>query len=194
VPSPTLLWIVPHFSYRYKLSPLQAHWGRWCHTRLLQLACLFTVHVRECPFPLLWSSGLPTLFVTCLFFFSCLFIIQFFFLFSLGRGQPVQEAMLICPRECCVMLICSPGGIPRRVGAGSGGAGTLLVSPFNMAGGCYAWAGGMEVLEFCLFLVVFPPRCISSVSPRVYFRKHALCFLPLAAILKSLLYPLYSLG
>jgi hypothetical protein len=31
--------------------------------------------------------------------------------------------------------------------------------------------------------MVFPVRCISSVSPRFYFRRHAFCFLPLAAIL-----------
>jgi hypothetical protein len=50
---------------------------------------------------------------------------------------------------------------------------------------CYALAGGVVVLEFYLFLVVFPARCISSISPRFYFRKHAFCFLPLVAILES---------
>jgi hypothetical protein len=68
----------------------------------------------------------------------------------------------------------------------SGGAGALLVSPFNMKWGCYAWAGGVEVSEFCLFSVVFPAKCVSSISPGVYFRKYAFCFLPLAAILESL--------
>jgi hypothetical protein len=48
------------------------------------LACLFTVHVRECLSPTLWSSGYPALFVTCLFFFSCLFIIQLCFSFFSG--------------------------------------------------------------------------------------------------------------
>jgi hypothetical protein len=33
--------------------------------------------------------------------------------------------------------------------------------------------------------VVFPVMCISSISPRFYFRKHAFCFLPLAVILES---------
>jgi hypothetical protein len=46
-------------------------------------------------------------------------------------------------------------------------------------------AGGVEKSKFCLFLVVFHVRCISSVCPRFYFRGHALCFLPLAAILES---------
>jgi hypothetical protein len=54
-----------------------------------------------------------------------------------------------------------------------------------MEWGCYAWAEGVEVSEFCLFLVVFPERCISSISPRFYFRKHTFCFLPLVAILES---------
>jgi hypothetical protein len=43
--------------------------------------------------------------------------------------------------------------------------------------------GGVKV---CLFLVIFPVWCISSVSPRFYFRRHAFCFLPLATILESL--------
>jgi hypothetical protein len=67
----------------------------------------------------------------------------------------------------------------------SGGMGALLVSPFNMVWGCYVWAGGVEVSEFCLFFVVFPARGISSISPRFYFRKHVFCFLPLVAILES---------
>jgi hypothetical protein len=32
--------------------------------------------------------------------------------------------------------------------------------------------------------VVFPVRCIPSVSPRFSFRRLAFCFLPLAAILE----------
>jgi hypothetical protein len=60
--------------------------------------------------------------------------------------------------------------------------GALLVSLFTVEWGCYAWAGGVEELEFCLFLVVFPARSISSISPRFYFRKHTFCFLPLVVI------------
>jgi hypothetical protein len=65
--------------------------------------------------------------------------------------------------------------------------GALLVSPFNVEWGCYAGAVDVEVSEFCLFLMVFPTRPISSISPRFYFRKHAFCFLPLVAFLESLL-------
>jgi hypothetical protein len=63
------------------------------HSFLLRPACLFTVHLRGCSSPTLQSSGSPTLFAMCLFFFfSCLFIIQFVFFFfpwvgvSLSRG------------------------------------------------------------------------------------------------------------
>jgi hypothetical protein len=42
----------------------------------------------------------------------------------------------------------------------------------------------VEGSKFCLFSMVFPVRCISSISPRFYFRRHAFCFLPLSAILK----------
>jgi hypothetical protein len=44
--------------------------------------------------------------------------------------------------------------------------------------------GVVEESKFCFFSVVFPVRCISSVSPRFYFRRHAFCFLPLAAVLE----------
>jgi hypothetical protein len=71
--------------------------------------------------------------------------------------------------------------------ASGSGAGTLLVSPFNMKWRCSAQAGGVEESKFCPFLVVFPVRCVSSVSPRFYFRRHAFHFLPLAAILESLI-------
>jgi hypothetical protein len=67
----------------------------------------------------------------------------------------------------------------------SGRAGALLVSPFNMEWECYAWARGVEESKFCLFSVVFLVRCISSVSPIFYFRRHTFCFLSLAAILES---------
>jgi hypothetical protein len=64
------------------------------------------------------------------------------------------------------------------------GTGTLLVSLFNVKWRCSAQAGGVEESKFCL-LVVFPVRCVSSISLRFYFRKHAFCFLPLATILES---------
>jgi hypothetical protein len=69
--------------------------------------------------------------------------------------------------------------------ASGGGPGALLVSPFNMSWRCFVQAGDVEESKFCLFLVVLFVRCISIVSPRFYFRRHAFCFLPLATILES---------
>jgi hypothetical protein len=48
-------------------------------------------------------------------------------------------------------------------------------------------AGGLGVLEVCFFLVVFPARCVSSILARfLLYRAHAICFLPLVAILEPL--------
>jgi hypothetical protein len=69
----------------------------------------------------------------------------------------------------------------------SDSVGALLVSPFTMEWGCYAWAGSEEESEFCL-LVVFPVRYISNISSRFYFMKHAFCFLLLITILESSMY------
>jgi hypothetical protein len=44
-----------------------------------------------------------------------------------------------------------------------------------------------RVQSFASFWVVLPARCASSISPRFLYRRHAFCFLPLAAILESLL-------
>jgi hypothetical protein len=88
--------------------------GWVCHSCLLWQACLFTVPVRECPSPSLQSSGCPTLFATCLFFFSSASLL---FVFFFG-DQSVQGAILICPREYPMALICSLGGLSSRVGAG----------------------------------------------------------------------------
>jgi hypothetical protein len=67
----------------------------------------------------------------------------------------------------------------------SGSLGALLVSPFNVKWRFSALAGGVEGSKFCLFSVVLPARFV-SVSPRFHYRRHAFCFLPLAAILEFL--------
>jgi hypothetical protein len=68
--------------------------------------------------------------------------------------------MLIWPRVVCGSTVCLLAHLvvcifPSSLGAGVGGAGALLVSPFNVEWGCYAWAGGVEESKFCLFSVVF---------------------------------------
>jgi hypothetical protein len=68
----------------------------------------------------------------------------------------------------------------------TGGPGALLVSLFNVKWRFSVPAGGVEGSNFCLFSVALPARCASSVSPRFHYRRHAFCFLPLAAILEIL--------
>jgi hypothetical protein len=53
----------PVSSHCYKLSPFQAHWGRWHCTRFLRPACLFTVHMGSgsSPSPVEFSSPPPLL-------------------------------------------------------------------------------------------------------------------------------------
>jgi hypothetical protein len=62
--------------------------------------------------------------------------------------------------------------------------GALLVSPFNVKWRFSALAGDVEGSKLCLFSVIMPEKCVSSVSPRFHYRRVAFCFLPLAAILE----------
>jgi hypothetical protein len=43
----------------------------------------------------------------------------------------------------------------------------------------------VEGSKLCLFSVIMPAKCVSSISPRFHYRRVAFCFLPLAAILES---------
>jgi hypothetical protein len=118
-------------------------------------------------------------------------ITQFLF-FSLGGGRSVQGAMLIWPRVVCGSTVYHLGHfvvcVPQAIWARPSGSrlGTLLVSPFNVKWRCSAQAGGVEGSKFCLFLVALPARCVSSISPRFHFWRHAFFFLPLATIFCTL--------
>jgi hypothetical protein len=43
----------------------------------------------------------------------------------------------------------------------------------------------VEKSKFCLFSVILPAKCVSSISPKFHYRRLTFCFLPLAAILES---------
>jgi hypothetical protein len=70
------------------------------------------------------------------------------------------------------------------MGAGHWRPGGLLGSPFNVKWRFSAPAGDVEESKLCLFSVIMPAKCVSSVSPRFHYRRLAFCFLPLAAILE----------
>jgi hypothetical protein len=181
------------------LLPSPAEFSSHCHFYKLFCSWLLGVCCCSCllwpacegfPLPRLWCSKHSTHFAMW-HFLLLLLIIQFFFLFSPGVGRSIQGAMLIWPRVVCgssmyhLAHLWSTSSQTVWVLPSGGGVGDLLVSPFNMKWWCYVQAGGVEESKFCLFWAVFPVRCISSISPRFYFRKHAFCFLPLATILES---------
>jgi hypothetical protein len=100
--------------------------------------------------------------------------------------------MLLWPRLVCgatVVPRSSPGPrLPKTCGRRPLAApGALLVSPFNVRWRFSALSGDVEESKLCLFSVIMPAKCVSSVSPRFHYRRVAFCFLPLAAILEFLL-------
>jgi hypothetical protein len=79
----------------------------------------------------------------------------------------------------------------------TGGPVSLLVCPFNVKWRFSAPSGGVEGSKLCLFSVIMPAKCVSSVSsvsPRIHYRRFAFCFLPLATILESPRISLLSLN
>jgi hypothetical protein len=65
--------------------------------------------------------------------------------------------------------------------------GSLLVSLYIMALGGYVQAEDLGVSEFCPVLVVFPARCVFSISARfLLYRAQAICFPALVTILECL--------
>jgi hypothetical protein len=138
------------------------------------------------PSPNLRCSGCPTLFPMCLYF--CCLLVSFSFFPGWRSVCPRSYAALA---QAClweyhdtVKLTWSMSSQAVWVRV-TGGPGALLVFPFNVKGRFSAQAGGVEGSKLCLFSVIMPAKCVSSVSPRFHYRRLAFCFLPLAAILES---------
>jgi hypothetical protein len=89
--------------------------GGGCHWCLLPPACLFTVRVRQGPFPLSRAQGaLPS--VLCVFFFQLL-VYYSFFLFSLGGvslSRGLYDLSMGVPHDAYLLTWC----IPSRLGVG----------------------------------------------------------------------------
>jgi hypothetical protein len=181
---PPLLWSFPP-SANLTSFPTP---GCWAHAPAptgaspAHPACLFTIPGRI-PFPQSSVLRVPHP-LACVSLLFLLLITQFLFFpwveVSLSRGLCCSGPGLSVgvPRYREPHLVCV---FPSHLG----GPGALLVSPFNVKWRCSAPVGGVEGSKFCLFLVVLPARCVSSVSPRFHYRRHAFCFLPLTAILES---------
>jgi hypothetical protein len=105
---------------------------------------------------------------------------------SLSRGLCCSGPGLSVGVPCTVKLTCSASSQAVWAPA-TGGPGALLVSPFNVKWRFSVPAGGVEGSKFCLFSMILPAKCVSSVSPRFHYRRLAFCFLPLATLLESVL-------
>jgi hypothetical protein len=138
--------------------------------------------------PIFGAQGAPPSFQCVLTVLIAYYSVSLFFP---GGGQSVQGAMLLWPRLVCggtAVPQSSPGPrLPKPYGRRPLAApGALLVSLFNLKWRFSAPAGDVEGSKLCLFSVIMPAKCVSSVSPRFHYRRVAFCFLPLAAILESL--------
>jgi hypothetical protein len=133
-------------------------------------------------------SVCPTLFPTCLYCSYCLLVSFSFFPrmeVGLSRGLCCSGPGLSVgvPRYHEFHLVLF---FPSHLGTGDWRPGDPPVSPSNMKWRSSALAGGVEGSKFCLFLVILPAKCVSSVSPRFHYRRLTFCFLPLAAILEKI--------
>jgi hypothetical protein len=139
------------------------------------------------PSPTLWHSVCPTLFPACLYCSYCLLVSFSFFprwrsVCPGGYADLAQGCLWEYRGTAKLTLSVSSQAIWARV---TGSPGALLVSPFNVNWRFSVSSGGVECSKFCLFSVILPGKCVSSVSPRFHYRRLAFCFLPLAAILES---------
>jgi hypothetical protein len=123
---------------------------------------------RDSPLSLFGVQGSPPLFATCLYCSYCL-LLSFSFFPGWGSVCPGAYAALAqgCLWEYRVQLS-SPGPhLPKPPGRRPLAApGALLVSPFNVKWRFSAPGGGVEGSKFCLFSVILPTKCVSSISPR----------------------------
>jgi hypothetical protein len=140
------------------------------------------------PSPNLQCSGHPTLFPTFLYCSYCL-LVSFSFFPGWRSVCPGGYAALA---QACLWEYRGTAKLSWSMSSQAiwaqmtGGPGALLVSPSNMKWRFSTLAGGVEGSKLCLFSVIMPAKCVSSVSPRFHYRRLAFCFLPLAAILESL--------
>jgi hypothetical protein len=146
------------------------------------LACLFTVPGRI-PFPqsLALRVPHPLSYMSLLFL---LLITQFLFFPQVEVSLPGVYAALA---QACLWEYHSTAKLTWSTSSQAiwawvtGGPGALL--SFNVKWRFSAPAGDVEGSKLCLFSVIMPAKCVSSVSPRFHCRRLAFCFLPLTDIL-----------
>jgi hypothetical protein len=132
--------------------------------------------VLSTPHPLSHMSLLFLLLITQFLFFPRVGV-------DLSRGYAALAQA--CLWEYCGTMKLTLSASSQAIWArATGSPGALLISPFNLKWRFSALAGGVGGSMLCLFSVIMPAKCVSSVSPRFHYRRLAFCFLPLAAILE----------
>jgi hypothetical protein len=175
---PPLLWSFPP-SATLTSFPTPGCWARTPalpRGSLARPAFLFTVYLQSWerfPSPNLQHSGRPTLFPACLYCSYCL-LLSFSFFPGWRSVCPGGYAALA---QACLWEYCGTVKLTWSVSSqavwapATGGLGALLVSPFKVKGRFSAPAGGVEGSKLCLFSVIMPGKCVSSVSPRFHYRR-----------------------
>jgi hypothetical protein len=122
------------------------------------------------PAPNLWRSGRPTLFSACLYCSYCLLVSFSFFRWwrSVCPGGYAALAQACLWEYRSTAKLTWSASSQAVLAQATGGPGTLLVSPFNVKWRFSAPAGGVEGSKLCLFSVIMPAKCVSSVSPRFH--------------------------
>jgi hypothetical protein len=104
-----LLWVLLCGSLCYKLSPFQAHWGRWHCTSFLRPACLFIVHVRSGSSLLSCGVFLPLLLLQAFLLLVAGRVLLLLpspaglFIYSSMKEFPSPPSALRAPRPLCYM-------------------------------------------------------------------------------------------
>jgi hypothetical protein len=142
--------------------------------------CLLKVHVKS-------SSLLPPPFLGSLkapYPFCCMFIIQGFFFCTVGVSPSRVYSRGGCgSTACCLfahLFVCiTKAGLEPE----SGSTGALLVSQCNMVWRSLLQAGSLGCRSFAYSWCYFSAKYGSSISARfLIYGAHAVCFLPLVAI------------
>jgi hypothetical protein len=185
---PPLLWSFPP-STTLTGFPTPGCWACPCsHRSLSCLPGLFIYSPGKDSLPPIFSAqcappSFPRVFIVLIAYYSVSLFFPRWRSVCLGGYSALAQA---CLWEYCGTAKLTLSTSSQAVWAWStGGPGALLVSPFNVKWRFSVLAGGVEGSKFCLFSVILPAKCVSSVSPRFHYRRLAFCPLPLAAILES---------
>jgi hypothetical protein len=130
----------------HKLSPFQAHWGRWYCTRFLRPVCLFIAHVGSGPSLLSYGVFLPPPLLQAfpLLVAGCVPLLLPFpaglFIYSSMRESPPLPLVLRAPHPLCyvsffVVIIAYYSVFLFSLGGGQSVQGAMLTWPRVVCGG-----------------------------------------------------------